>query len=354
MPIAALTTTTIGPLPPPTLEFPGIFDPSMFSGIDPSYPGINTSFPTTTFAQTTASSGLPAFAFQSPFGGVDEVDVGFGFEVPRILPLRERYLDSFYQNFYAAHPFVPPKGPLLVLVQDNSMEPLLAAMRWIGSLYIDQDISHSIFKDAFRLIDGNPLKDGFLVQARLLLVIGLDGNRQRKKVRKLMSEARDISVQIGMNTHLFATANGRGMPILEESWRRTWWELYVVDALMSGVHQTNSFALYDVPTDVALPCEEYQYRTGVSRFMKRALTVCSQNLTSKYLPLCTHKTWKTLACSMARRSRRTPIASNVPASWARSRECQHRLTTSTPSWPTGGFDCQPQSMTLTLMVSWTR
>ncbi|EEU38831.1 uncharacterized protein NECHADRAFT_45635 [Fusarium vanettenii 77-13-4] len=262
-PIVALAKPIIGPAPPPpSLEFPSIFDPSMFSGIDPIYPGINTSFPTTTFAQTTASAGLPAFAFQSPFGGVDELDVGFGFEVPRMLPLREQYLDSFYQNFHAAHPFVPPKEPLLVLVQDNSLEPLLAAMRWVGSLYIEQATSHSLFKDAFRLIDGNPLKDGFLVQARLLLIIGLDGNRQRKKVRKLMTEARDISVQIGMNTHLFATANGRGMPILEESWRRTWWELYVVDALMSGVHQTNSFALYDVPTDVALPCEEYQYRTG--------------------------------------------------------------------------------------------
>ncbi|KAM0421342.1 hypothetical protein ACHAPT_010873 [Fusarium lateritium] len=77
-----------------------------------------------------------------------------------------------------------------------------------------------------------------------------------------MGEARDISMQIGMNTHIYASANGRGMPILEESWRRTWWELYVVDALMAGVHQTNSFALYDAPMDVALPCEEYQFLTG--------------------------------------------------------------------------------------------
>lgn len=325
----------------------------MFSGIDPIYPGINTSFPTTTFAQTTASAGLPAFAFQSPFGGVDELDVGFGFEVPRMLPLREQYLDSFYQNFHAAHPFVPPKGPLLVLVQDNALEPLLAAMRWVGSLYTEQATSHSLFKDAFRLIDGNPLKDAFLVQARLLLIIGLDGNRQRKKVRKLMAEARDISVQIGMNTHLFATANGRGMPILEESWRRTWWELYVVDALMSGVHQTNSFALYDVPTDVALPCEEYQYLTGVSRFTKLCL---DRMLTtsSKYLRRCTHKTWNTLACSMAHHFRRTPTASSVPASWARFRECQHKLITLTSSSPTGSFVCHLRNTMLTFMASWMR
>lgn len=74
-----------------------------------------------------------------------------------------------------------------------------------------------------------------------------------------MSEARDISVQIGMNTSSFATTHGQGIPILEESWWRTWWEFYVVDALMSGVHLTNTFALYEVPTDVGLPCEENQY-----------------------------------------------------------------------------------------------
>ncbi|KAH7232404.1 uncharacterized protein BKA55DRAFT_148095 [Fusarium redolens] len=261
-PIAALAAITIGPAPPvPAPEAPSTFDPSIFSGIDTSYSGVNTSFPVSTFPPTTASTGLPAFSFQSPFGGI-EPDLGFGIEVPRALPLREPYLDSFYRNFYAAHPFLPPKEPLLVLAQGTSLEPLLAAIRWIGSLYIDQDTSHRLFMDASRLIDGNPLKNGFLVQAILLLIIGLDGNRQHKRAKKLMAEAQDISIQIKINTNLFAITNGQGIPILEESWRRTWWELYVVDALMSGVHQTDTFALYDVPTDVALPCEEYQYLTG--------------------------------------------------------------------------------------------
>jgi hypothetical protein len=263
--------------------------------------------------------------------------------------LRECYLDSFYRNFYAAHPFIPSKEVLLVLAQGTSLEPLLAAIRWIGSLYIKQDTSASLFKDAYRLIDGNPLKDGFLVQARLLLIIGLDGNRQRKRAERLMVEARDISIQINLNTDRFATANGQGIPILEESWRRTWWELYVVDALMSGVHQTDTFALYNVPTDVALPCEEYQYFTGVSR-VKEPFIYCMFTRSSKYLPLCTHTTWRILVCSMAGRSHRTPIGYNVPASWVSSRECQHRSTTSTSSSLTGCFACRLQNITLIAMA----
>ncbi|KAH7246615.1 hypothetical protein BKA59DRAFT_493712 [Fusarium tricinctum] len=260
--VALAPTTSSSASPVPVLDLPPITDPSIFSGTVPTYPGSNRTVPIITLSQTTASSTLPILSFQSPFGAIGKPDLGFGVEVPRALPVRERYLDSFYQSFYAAHPFIPPRGLLLVLAQETPLEPLLAAIRWIGSLYIEKDTSLSLFKDASRLIEGNPLNDGFSVQARLLLIIGLDGNRQRKRAERLMTEARDISIQIGLNTDRFASTNGQGIPILEESWRRTWWELYVVDALMSGVHQTDTFALFGVPADVALPCEEYQYLTG--------------------------------------------------------------------------------------------
>ncbi|KIL85390.1 hypothetical protein FAVG1_11346 [Fusarium avenaceum] len=261
--IVALAATTVDSAPSvPALEYPSIADPPIFSGTVPSYPIADRTIPIVTLPQTTASTPLPILSFQSPSGGIGEPDLGFGVGIPRALTVRERYLDSFYRNFYAAHPFIPPKEVLLVLAQGTSLEPLLAAIRWIGSLYIEKDTSLSLFKDASRLIEDNPLEDGFSVQARLLLIIGLDGNRQRKRAERLMTEARDISIQISLNTDRFATTNGQGVPILEESWRRTWWELYVVDALISGVHQTDTFALYGVPADVALPCEESQYLTG--------------------------------------------------------------------------------------------
>jgi hypothetical protein len=98
----------------------------------------------------------------------------------------------------------------------------------------------------------------------LLLIIGLDGHRRRKRVDSLLTEIRKTSVQIGLHARFFAMVNGQGIPALEESWRRTWWELYVTDALIAGVHRTTKFLLHEVPADVALPCEEQQYLSSVS------------------------------------------------------------------------------------------
>ncbi|KAH7147303.1 hypothetical protein DER46DRAFT_703957 [Fusarium sp. MPI-SDFR-AT-0072] len=262
-PVAALAPTTIVTAPPVSaLEFYFITDSTKFFRVVPSYSGFNKCFPIATFLQTTVSTSLPHIFIPNPVGGIGEPDLGFSSEIPRALPQRDPYLESFYLNFHAARPFIPPKEPLFVISQGSCLEPLLAAIRWIGSLYVERGTSHNLFKEAFRLIDGNPPKNGFLLQAMLLLIIGLHGNYQLKRAAKLMAEARDISIHLKMNTHSFATTNGQGIPILEESWRRTWWELYVVGALTSGVHQTNIFALHNVHTDVGLPCEEHQFLTG--------------------------------------------------------------------------------------------
>ncbi|KAJ4324158.1 hypothetical protein N0V84_003991 [Fusarium piperis] len=176
----------------------------------------------------------------------------------------ERCLDSFYRHFHAAHPFVLPKEYLLRIAKETTLEPLLAAMRWIGSLYIDSCPHRaSFFQEARRLAyDSTRPKDGFLVQALLLLLIGLDGQGHQDKAREILADAERLAVRIGLNTRPFATLHGRGMAVLEESWRRTWWDLYVVDGMIAGVHRSTNFLLFDEPCDVALPCEEYQYFSG--------------------------------------------------------------------------------------------
>ncbi|KAI8715407.1 Zn(2)-C6 fungal-type domain-containing protein [Fusarium sp. LHS14.1] len=187
--------------------------------------------------------------------------------VPAQVPIptpAERCLDSFYHHFHAAHPFVLPKEYLLRIAKETTLEPLLAAMRWIGSLYIEACPHRaSFFQEARRLAyDSNRSKDGFLVQALLLLLIGLDGQGHQDKAREILADAERLAVRIGLNTRPFATLHGRGMAVLEESWRRTWWDLYVVDGMIAGVHRSTNFLLFDEPCDVALPCEEYQYLSG--------------------------------------------------------------------------------------------
>ncbi|KAF5610559.1 c6 zinc finger [Fusarium subglutinans] len=180
------------------------------------------------------------------------------------LTLPERCIDSFYNHFHAAHPFVLPKESLMMISHESSVIPVLAVMRWIGSLHIPACSERGrFFQEAHQLIyEPRRRKDGFLVQALLLLLIGLDGQGQQEQARQILSGLERISVDIGLNTRSYATTYGRGIPVMEESWRRTWWELFIVDGLVAGVHRSTNFLLFDVASDVALPCEEYEYLSG--------------------------------------------------------------------------------------------
>jgi hypothetical protein len=97
----------------------------------------------------------------------------------------------------------------------------------------------------------------------LVLLIGLDGSGNHEKSRGILGKAEALAVQIAINTRPFAALHGRGWPVLEESWRRTWWELFVADGMIAGVHRATTFALFDVPADADLPCEEHEFLSCV-------------------------------------------------------------------------------------------
>ena len=184
----------------------------------------------------------------------------------RQLSSPDECISSFYRYFYASHPFVPPEEVLLRLAAQGLVNPLFSAMRWAGSCYIDEpSAKESLFDEAFRLVQ-SPLtpRDAFLVQAMMVLVIGLDGAGQFNKGKELLNDAKDLALEIGLNTRAFAVLHGQGVPVLEESWRRTWWELFILDGMFAGIHRVTDFTLFDLPADVALPCEEWQYLSGVS------------------------------------------------------------------------------------------
>ena len=67
-----------------------------------------------------------------------------------------------------------------------------------------------------------------------------------------------------MHQHHFAILNGRGLVVLEESWRRTWWELYVISVFIARLHQISTFQLFEIVANVPLPCEEDNFRSEVS------------------------------------------------------------------------------------------
>ncbi|KAK0711018.1 hypothetical protein B0H67DRAFT_493860 [Lasiosphaeris hirsuta] len=186
---------------------------------------------------------------------------------PPVATLAERCFDAFYHYFHGGHPFVLPKEYFLRQLKEGAspnLNVLVAAMRYIGSLYLDCGPSRATYLDeAIRLCYlPSTAKDGFLIQALLLIIVGLDGSCEQEKARELLADCERLAIEIDLNKREFATMHGHGNPVLEESWRRTWWDLYVCDGMVAGVHRVTNFLLFDISADVGLPCEEHQYLTG--------------------------------------------------------------------------------------------
>ncbi|KAK4204396.1 hypothetical protein QBC40DRAFT_97865 [Triangularia verruculosa] len=228
--------------PTPGLNHAGLYRNSFASPLEP-----NTMAPPSSMALTTPSA-IPQ-------------------NQPPVTTLAERCFDAFYHYFHAGHPFVLPKEYFLRLLKEGNtpgLNVVMAAMRYIGSLYLDAGPAKATYlEEAIRQCYlPSTAKDGFLIQALLLIIVGLDGSCQQEKARELLADCERFAIEIDLNKRQFATLHGHGNPVLEESWRRTWWDLFVCDGMIAGVHRVTNFLLFDIQADVGLPCEEQQYLTG--------------------------------------------------------------------------------------------
>ncbi|KAK6340958.1 hypothetical protein TWF696_009271 [Orbilia brochopaga] len=171
-------------------------------------------------------------------------------------------IQLYYAYFHSAHPFILPPA-YLIKTAAAKLTQLLPVMRFIGSFYAPS-APHQSFRDAadFTLFQQNAPRNSFTVQAMLLFAIGLHADNMQERSGQVKDIAIDMALELGMNLEGFAEAAGEGDPVIEESWRRTWWELYFLDGIFAGVHQRDCFRLWSVECTVPLPCEEAEYLTS--------------------------------------------------------------------------------------------
>jgi hypothetical protein len=172
----------------------------------------------------------------------------------------DELVNLFYSNFFAAHPILVP-----ICFYHTHPYPayLRQVVRFIGSHY-----SSSVSSDALRMsIDltgpGSVVeKTSSMVQARLLFAIALHARGEAMDAAGMMQAAVDLAIELRMNLRDFVPAHGNGNPMLEESLRRTWWELYVMDGYLAALHKLPSFRSNTVRSEVLLPCEETIYASA--------------------------------------------------------------------------------------------
>ena len=168
-------------------------------------------------------------------------------------------IDIYYKHFHPAHPIVVPWR----LARDRPSllpEPLKAVMRFIASHYIPQS-TKVLPEQAVSAIFSQQMPDnGFKVQALLLYCIASFARSEQMQGSLALENAIQIALRIGMNRQSYATTHAPSDPTLQETWRRTFWTLFIIDGLVTAIGgQSESFRLKEVFCDVPLPGEDHDY-----------------------------------------------------------------------------------------------
>jgi hypothetical protein len=183
---------------------------------------------------------------------------------------------SYYKNFHALHPFALPLHHLVKLCENHSSPSNFAAitpvMRLIGNLYEAHEWSNPLQAEIECRITELPPSDPIQVQCRLLYSIALFWSSNTTRAKEEIDTATSIAVELGMHRIEFVNTYG-GDLVLMESWRRTWWMLYIVDAYYAGTLGTMNLKAFHVEATVDLPCEEEEYESGVSMSFIKGTTL---------------------------------------------------------------------------------
>ncbi|OOF93847.1 hypothetical protein ASPCADRAFT_172686 [Aspergillus carbonarius ITEM 5010] len=167
-------------------------------------------------------------------------------------------IQLYYHHFHRSHPILLPRRSLASPLGQQIPAYIPHIMRYIGSHYYP----HAGFSDSFHTSAYTALSapnDGYKVQGLLLLAIIEHAYGGEEKARKLLHEAIQLACRLGMNSRSFARTHSRGSLVLEESWRRTYWELVVVEGIISALGGVILSSHKWINNEMQLPCDENAY-----------------------------------------------------------------------------------------------
>ncbi|KAF2818720.1 putative C6 transcription factor, partial [Ophiobolus disseminans] len=177
-------------------------------------------------------------------------------------------LTQYFTSFHVSHPCVLPRWSLNMRLASDPIasETLLPVLLYIGSIYTYTVDSAPLAVTARQAIDTTRLTPGlpspFYVQALLLYAIAVYASNEPERGRELLDEAIRGALSLGMHRSGFASQHGQMDPVLEESWRRTWWSIYITDAHIAGSGHSFPTQTGAAQITADLPCEELQYESG--------------------------------------------------------------------------------------------
>ncbi|KAJ5756795.1 hypothetical protein N7533_006338 [Penicillium manginii] len=169
-------------------------------------------------------------------------------------------LDIYYTYFHAAHPILPP---LRFLYRSNFPPFLEQVMKFIGA-HFTPATSSEIYRPMVVAAVQEQVPSIEKIQALLLLAIVLHSRNERMEAGQCLASAVDIALDIGLNQASYAEVASNGDPIRAECLRRTWWELFVIEGMLTALGVQSVYRTNLVLPEVPLPCEERIYQDGLT------------------------------------------------------------------------------------------
>jgi hypothetical protein len=176
-------------------------------------------------------------------------------------------LELYYEHFHNSHPCVLPYAFLRHKLVDAApgRNLLISVMRFIGSLYAPTTPSKDLDNDVkLAIAQPQPWTHPFEIQGLALYATATYWWSDRPRSKQLLDQAATKAITIGMNLKQYAAENSGGDHVLAESWRRTWWQVYITDIRINAETNLRTSQQSSVMT-VDLPCEENEYCSGVCR-----------------------------------------------------------------------------------------
>ena len=169
-------------------------------------------------------------------------------------------LDIYYTYFHAAHPILPP---LRFLFHSQFPAYLEQVMKFIASHFTPAASSETYRPTVVAAVRDQPLAVE-TVQANLLLAIVLHSRNERSEAGECLTIAVNMAFELGLNQATYAEVASNGDPIRAECLRRTWWELFVIEGLLTALGVQRVYRTNQTPLVVPLPCEERIYQDGLT------------------------------------------------------------------------------------------
>lgn len=179
---------------------------------------------------------------------------------------RTKSLELYYLHFHRSHPILLPRNILFGASFEQFPSCLKKVMQFIGSHYLSKTLADRQLITVSEEVSAEKSRSGYMVQALLLYAIVLHARDDQSQAEKMVNAAFEMAINLGMHREEFATDHGCGSRYLEESWRKTWWELYVVDSMIS-LHMQIPFKRSTIDMSALLPNDEITDLDAVVRIL---------------------------------------------------------------------------------------